>query len=169
MDISKLRKTLPDFLKKYRYVILVLLIGLGLMAIPSKSTTKETKATQNEASKPVQVAVDEKIEQTLSQIQGAGKVEVLLTVATGEETVYQTNEDASVSGETNHVKKDTVTVTDAQRNQTGLVRQVNPPHYLGAIVVCQGADSPTVQLAIVDAVSKVTGLGADRISVLKMK
>jgi stage III sporulation protein AG len=40
---------------------------------------------------------------------------------------------------------------------------------MGAIVVCQGGDQPTVRLAILDAVSKVTGLGADKISILKMK
>ena len=62
-----------------------------------------------------------------------------------------------------------MTVTDGQRNETGLVRQVNPPSYLGAVVVCQGGDDPRVQLDIVNAVSRITGLGADRISVLKMK
>jgi stage III sporulation protein AG len=40
---------------------------------------------------------------------------------------------------------------------------------MGAIVLCQGADVPSVRLAIVDAVSKVTGLVANQISVLKMK
>ena len=49
------------------------------------------------------------------------------------------------------------------------MRQENPAQYLGVIVVCEGADSPAVRLAIVEAVSDVTGLGADRISVLKMK
>ena len=49
------------------------------------------------------------------------------------------------------------------------VQQVLPESYRGAIVVCQGADSPAVKLAIVEAVSRATGLGADSISVLKMK
>ena len=40
---------------------------------------------------------------------------------------------------------------------------------MGAIVVCQGGDNATVRLAIIEAVSNVTGLGADKISVLKMK
>ena len=66
-------------------------------------------------------------------------------------------------------KTDTVTVTDAQRNESGLIRQVNPPVYKGAVIVCQGADNAAVRLAIVDAVGKATGLGADKISVLKMK
>ena len=60
-------------------------------------------------------------------------------------------------------------MTDGQRGQTGLVRQVLPATYRGAVVVCQGADDPRIRLAIVEAVSMATGLGADRISVLKMK
>ena len=96
-------------------------------------------------------------------------VQVMLTLASGEETLYQTNEDYSIGDNTNTKRSDTVTVTDAQRNETGLIRQQNPPKYLGAIVVCNGADSPEVRLAVVEAVSKVTGLGADDISVLKMK
>ena len=40
---------------------------------------------------------------------------------------------------------------------------------VGAIIVCQGGDSPTVRLNIVEAVSNVTGIGSDRITVLKMK
>ena len=53
--------------------------------------------------------------------------------------------------------------------ESGLVQRVDPPKYLGAVIVCQGADKAAVKLAIVEAVSKATGLGADQISVLKMK
>jgi len=63
----------------------------------------------------------------------------------------------------------TITVTGTNRNEEGLIKQINPPTYLGAIIICQGADSASVRLAIVDAVSKLTGLGADSIAVLKMK
>ncbi len=38
----------------------------------------------------------------------------------------------------------------------------------GAAIVCDGADSAQVRLAIVQAVSAYTGLGSDRITVLAM-
>ena len=50
-----------------------------------------------------------------------------------------------------------------------MITQVIPASYMGAIVVCQGGDRPSVKLAIVKAVSDVTGLTSDKISVLKMK
>jgi stage III sporulation protein AG len=49
------------------------------------------------------------------------------------------------------------------------VRQVIPPKYQGAIIVCQGAEKATVRLQVVEAVVNVTGLTADKITVLKMK
>ncbi len=39
----------------------------------------------------------------------------------------------------------------------------------GCVVVCEGADSPAVRLDVTSAVMAYTGLGSDRISVMKMK
>ena len=39
----------------------------------------------------------------------------------------------------------------------------------GAVVVCQGADLPSVCLDVTNAVAAYTGLGSDKISVIKMK
>ena len=63
----------------------------------------------------------------------------------------------------------TVTVTDSQRNERGLINKTSAPIYRGAVVVCDGADNPQVNLDIVSAVSNITGLRSDQISVLKMK
>ncbi len=168
MDIKAVAGKVPEFLKKYRYALLVLVIGLVLMLLPGKS---EQKSTSGETAAPAVTgssSVSQELEQILSQISGAGKVRVMLTVARGEETVYQTNEDTSTSENSASTRIDTVTITDSERNESGLIRQVNPQSYLGAIVLCQGAQSASVRLAIMDAVSKVTGLGTDHICVLKM-
>ena len=79
--------------------------------------------------------------------------------------MYQT--DTQTSGDTCRV--DTVIVTDSDRKEQGLIQKLNPPKYMGAIIVCKGAGNAAVKLAVVEAVSRVTGLGADQISVLKMK
>lgn len=39
----------------------------------------------------------------------------------------------------------------------------------GAVVVCEGSDSPGVRLDVTNAVMAYTGLGSDKISILKMK
>lgn len=169
MDIKKLQNSLGDFLKKYRYVILVLAIGLALMLLPTgKESVADNRSTQQQAQEQ-SVSVGDQLALILGDIEGAGKVKVMLTEATGEERIYQTDEEQSESENGSDISIKTVIVTDSEKNETALVRQINPPRYLGAIVICQGADSASVRLAVVDAVSKITGLGSDCISVLKMK
>ena len=103
------------------------------------------------------------LEAILSAIDGAGTVRVLLTEESGRQTLYQTD----VQSDETRRTEDTVLIEDAERRETGLVRQTLEPQYRGAVVLCDGADSNAVKLAIVEAVGCVTGLGADRICVLK--
>ena len=41
--------------------------------------------------------------------------------------------------------------------------------FTGAVILCQGANNAEVRLQVVEAVSAFTGLGSNRIMVLKMK
>lgn len=170
MDLAALKKKTVIFINKYKYVAIVIAIGLILMVLPNHKTDSSKKETTIVPSVEANTnSITSELASVLSKIDGAGAVDVMLSVSRGEETIYQTNTNTSEADNTSQIRVDTVTVTDAQRNELGLIRQINPPVYLGALVICQGADAPTVRLAIVEAVSKITGLGADRISVLKMK
>lgn len=167
MDIKKLSENLHAHFKKYKFPILIVVLGLVLMALPTISgqrTVKEEKATVT-----IQNTFEDDLAQLLTHVQGAGNVKVLLTTAEGEETVYQTDVDQNKNNDSENNRSDTVTLTTSDREQQGLVRQVKAPIYRGAIIVCQGAGSADIRLALVDAVSKITGLRSDQISVLKMK
>ena len=50
-----------------------------------------------------------------------------------------------------------------------VVRQEICPQYRGALVVCDGGNSDRVRLAVIDAVGALTGLGSDRIAVVKWR
>ncbi len=165
MDRLALQKKLGTWIGKYRYVLLILLIGVTLMLLPDLSTKKNSD--QNvQLQTETTTTLAQQLEAILSQVKGAGKVSVMLTVSQGEKIIYQT--DAS-GGTSDSGRYDTVIITDADRAQQGLIQQINPPAYQGALIVCQGADSPAVRLAIIEAVGKVTGLDSSRISILKMK
>ena len=172
MAVNHFKSVILDFLKKYKYVALILLLGLALMLIPGKKEQQSrTNGSQSAVANEITTAYSDQdhLSQVLQSIDGVGKVKLYLSISAGEESIYQTDTHTSITSNTNSTQVDTVIISNTDRGQSGLVRQINPPVYLGAIVVCQGADSPAVRLAVVDAVSKVTGLGADRISVVKMK
>ena len=169
MEIKKLTGKIQELTIKYKYALFVLLIGLVLLLLPGKNQQQKKAETIPVDNACRQLLTQEALAEILQSIQGAGKVKVLLSTATGEETLYQTDTEASSGADSNEGSNKTVIITDSQRNEAGLVRQINPAAYQGAIVVCQGADDPSVRLAITQAVSKITGLGTDAICVLKMQ
>ncbi|MBQ4550553.1 MAG: hypothetical protein IJA49_05625 [Oscillospiraceae bacterium] len=148
-------------MRTYKYPILTVLAGLVILLLPTAD--KAAPEPENTAQVVPAATVEERLERILSGIEGAGTVQVLLTEESGRQTLYQTDVQSDDSRRT----EDTVLVEDAERRETGLVRQTLEPRYRGAVVLCDGADSSAVKLAIVEAVGCVTGLGADRICVLK--
>lgn len=162
MEPIVLKQRSMEWLKRNRCVVLVLLAGIVLMLLPTGGSGQESPVTP--ATQP-SVALQEELESLLSHLEGAGKVRVLLTQAQGERTLYQTDTDVGSSS----TRQDTVLITGEDRSQSGLVQQVEPPVYRGAVVLCQGAGKASVRLAVVEAVSRATGLPSSSISVLKMK
>ena len=160
MDMESGAQRFAGAIKKYQYVLLVILLGVFLMLIPQNGEKPQETLVHPEM--PIQ-DLEAELVSILSQIAGVGKTAVLLTEATGSETIYQTD-----SGQ-NQTHQDTVILTDGSRQEKGLVKQVLPPAYQGALVVCQGGDLATVRLAVVEAVKSVTGLSSDCITVMKMK
>ncbi len=168
MDSKNILKTVSEWIQKYKYAAIILLVGIGMMLIPSGTkNNREDTAPSTQAGE--QISIEQQLATILANVKGAGQVQVMLTTKAGEETIYQTDNNQSSSENTQSNTWDTVIVTDSDRVQSGLVRQKNGPVYQGAIIICQGANDPSVRLAMVDAVSKITGLSTDKISVLEMK
>lgn len=163
MDWVSTRKRLWELLKEYRYVALVIGLGVLLMLLPGGKREKPEPVTTAQPTEPA--SLQQELENILCLVSGAGKVRVLLTQSAGEQILYQQDEE----DDSQSIRRDTVILSDSDRTQSGLVSQVLPPKYLGAIILCQGAESASVRLAILEAVAKATGLSADKISVLKMK
>lgn len=166
MDWLTLRGKARLWLKEYRYVLLVLFLGIVLMLLPQSKAAEEGDKETPVPETVAEESLQEQLEQLLSIVQGAGKVRVLLTEAAGERVIYQTDGEENSQ---NTKRTDTVILSDSGRAESGLVQQILPPTYQGAVILCQGADSAAVRLALIEAVSNATGLTSDRISVLKMK
>lgn len=166
MDWLTLRGKARLWLKEYRYVLLVLFLGIVLMLLPQSKAAEEGDKETPVPETVAEESLQEQLEQLLSIVQGAGKVRVLLTEAAGERVIYQTDGEENTQ---NTRRTDTVILSDSGRAESGLVQQILPPTYQGAVILCQGADSASVRLALIEAVSNATGLTSDRISVLKMK
>ena len=157
-------------MKKYAPALALGLIGILILLWPKKQTAQQTE-TAGAAQPAAQSLLEtgQRLAALLAHIEGAGEVQVMLSLRTGAETVYQTDTKRS-SGESGDTQETTtVLCTQSGSSKTPLVKKTEYPVYQGAVVVCAGADSAQVRLAIVEAVSSLTGLGSDKITVVKMK
>ena len=154
-------------LDKYKYVLLVILAGVILLLWPAGEKEQPQESAGRSAPEDFDLAaLEEKLSQTLSQVEGAGKVTVTLTVKSGMEQVPLTDRSTSVSERGNSVEEKTVVISTGSGQET-VVRMQRGPVFQGAVVVCQGGDRAEVRLLMTQAVASLTGLGADRITVCK--
>ena len=158
-------------LGRYKYMLLVILAGIILLLLPTageENKMQETTSAQPEEDFSVE-ALEEKLADTLSEIDGAGQVRVMLTVESGMKRVFA--QDGSLEQDGTAIQRETQTVVvsaGSGTQETVLVQQVYPT-FQGALVVADGGGDPAVRLKLTEAVAALTGLGADKISICKGK
>lgn len=167
VDVRAWGGKLAAFLGQYKYVFLVILVGVGLLLLPNfggaggeastGTASKETTAEFDLA------AMEHKLADALSEIEGAGRVTVVLTLKSSARQVLARDE--SLSERENSAT--TVVVSRGGGVQDAVVLQQVYPQYQGALIICPGGGEAAVKLKITEAVAAVTGLGPARISVCK--
>ena len=153
----------------YKYVLIVIAAGILCLAWPSASREEEAeRAAEGQVDAGTLQA---EMEEILGAIQGVGELRLMLTVDTGPQRELAGDTSLSYSGSTQAPEDysrtaETVVVSGGGEEQVVVTREIYP-RFRGALVVCQGADDPAVKLSVVEAVSALTGLGSDRISVIR--
>ena len=155
--------------EKYKYAVFVALIGAGLLLWPSGSGGTETKQAETAMQPDIQ-NVQEEMASILGAMRGVGQVRVMLTLDSDGERKLAQDTDLTYSGSSaapeDYSRSSETVLTGGGEDGVVVVRTLYPT-YRGALVVCQGGDRAEVRLAVTEAVSALTGLSADRITVAK--
>lgn len=163
MDREKLR----DIFRKYRAVGLVLLAGLLLLLLPTgKSSGQERQASDDTQLYSLE-ETEQRMAQLLGKMSGVGRVQVMLTLKNGSSLELAEDADSTERDGETRAQREPVTLNRGSGYQDVVVTRETYPVYLGAVVVCQGAGSSGVRLAVTEAVAALTGLPADRITVVQ--
>jgi len=133
-----------------------------------------------QTSNAYEAELEARLASLLGQIEGAGTVQVMVTVSRSSELILQsdTSREESVIQETDaqggsrdnmelREEKQTVLVGDSGIGQPYVVGQIMP-QVEGVVVACEGGDRPTVQAEISAAVQALFDLAPHKIKVCKM-
>lgn len=156
-------------LDRYKYVLLAIALGVILLLWPSGEREEPIPGGGMAAAESFDLAaLEEKLAQTLSRVEGAGKVTVTLTLKNEMEQVLASNRSTSVTERGSSVEEETVLVSSGSgQGQTAVRLTQRWPTFQGALVVCEGGDDAEIRLLMTQAVSSLTGIGSDRITVCK--
>lgn len=157
---------LLEGVKKYRYALLVLLVGAVLMLLPTGKQEKSVLpagggATVSSSEEFDLTALEERLAASLSAIQGVGQAEVVLTLEAGSRRILA--QDMESDGDRG--RSSTVILSTGSGTEETVTMQLVSPVYQGALVVCDGGGDPGVRLEVLHAVEALTGLRADRIAI----
>lgn len=125
---------------------------------------------------------EDKLEDSLSYVEGAGKVKVLITLKESEEKVVEKDgpeefsdtveNDAAGGNRTtgeSRIEKTTIYTTDERGNSVPYVVKTIPPMVEGVVVIAQGADQLVVRQNIIEAIQVLFDIDMNKITVVKMK
>ena len=165
-SLAKLAGKIKGPMEKYRLVWLVILAGLILLMLPMGEEEEPVQETTTATTQFDLAALENRLEEALSKIDGAGEVTVVLTIQNGPRQVLAQDVDRR-TGEGENTE--TVILSRGSSAQETVAVQELYPSYQGALLICEGGDDPDVRLKLTEATSALTGLGADKISISKGK
>ena len=145
------------------WLILALGLGLLLLLLPRKQESSEPE--RQEALAFSLEAEEKRIAAALSRLDGAGNVTVVLTLDRSEEREYARNLDSDRQTESDGGRTEERSEI-AEIGDGALTVKVLYPRYRGALVVVEG-DGSALRLEVTQAVSALTGLSSDRITVIR--
>lgn len=168
--------------KKTQYLAVLLVVAIILAIYFSSLDTGGAKKTDDkaEAGAPAETIssdteIEDRLKRVLSKVDGVGDVDVIINYESTAERVPAFSEDRQVSksdsqdtsSETTSEKSDIATVQGNGASEALIVKE-NQPEVRGVIVVAQGAEDISVRMNLLNAVTTLLNVSADKVEILKM-
>lgn len=171
------------FKNKKGFGIIIALGIIGILLIGASEwfandEIKSSKSSSQELSVNQYIKMlEEKTEKMLLSVEGAGKCKIMITAATSAAQQYAVDEsisnDNEKSSQENRDKSENQTQIVMIEGENGrkqaLVVKVIEPEIRGVLVLCEGADNPTINEKVTQAVKTVLGVTSNKICVIKLK
>ncbi|EXX86606.1 stage III sporulation protein AG [Paenibacillus darwinianus] len=191
----------PKRVKSLRWLLLIGCLGAGLLILNSFLSLREVPPSDNSGSPPptaeevfsgrqpdgqspfetIEQPLELRLKEILEKIVGVGTVDVLVTIDSTEEIVYEkngerseqmTDENDGKGGRrriTSATEGGQVVLYELSGDQTPVITKKIKPRVRGILVVAKGAENATVRMLIADAVQKGVNVAPHRISVVPRK
>lgn len=185
LDADKKEKIIIFFLLGVFFLLIATPVS-DLTGNRKKQKSTKTGTSQQTQQKKIQekdayiTALENKLEQTIEGMEGAGKVDVMITLKDNGEKILDKNQPYESEEETNTEEnkeskknriqnnQETVLVETEGNTEPIIVRELYPD-IEGVVVVCEGGDNSALTVKIKEAVQALFSIDAHKIVVCKSK
>ena len=142
--------------------VMAMLLLLLSELLPSGNTQKTAASTVRTAAvSQYQTQLEQQLEELISQLQGAGRTTVMVTLTTGEETIYAVD---TQTGDLQQQETHVLLQDGSALAETTYLQQV-----CGVAVLCEGGGDVRVAARITELLHSLLDLPANRICVEQRK
>ena len=175
-------KLFGDILIAVLFGAMLILAGDMVFDKKDDSAAKAQTLQNNSTGSDYISQLEQKTEDLLSQVEGAGSVDVMITLSSGGEAVYaqenkkstsETEESAS-QGDSRGIVSQTeentvVTVNNSDGSTSPVVIKEMTAEISGIVIVAEGGDNVIVKDSLIRAAQALFGVSANKVEVFKMK
>ena len=162
-------------IKHFEIIIAVLFCSILLVIyISTIGSSEKTQAdTTSLTTEEYATFLETKLSSVLSNVQGAGKVKVMVTLECGVEYIYATESEevtnTTTSGGSTTTKITTtenIVFVNASGKSNPVVLKENLPKVSGVIVVAYGANNISIRVELMNAVTSLLGVSPENVQIL---
>ncbi len=155
--------------KKTLLIIAVGLLGIVLIGFSGGAERENSNSASDNYQQERHIEDYEKqLEELLSQVNGAGRVKVMITYESGYETVYAKDTDEQSEDGRTKISSEII-IVDSGSDENGITVKEIYPIVRGVAVVCQGGGNLSVRSEIISIIRSLFNISSNCISVTEMK
>lgn len=183
--LNDLRTRLTGLLRdsRKRSCIIIAMAAMAVLLILCSDIScaeRNDSPAGSDSSDDYAAVLEQKLVDIISSVDGAGETRVLVTLQSGKEYIYasedstSTDSSASVdssgrqSSDERQDRQSTHIIIDTDQGEQALIRTELMPAINGVVVVCQGADDPLVAERIMAVVTTALGISSKRVCITQL-
>lgn len=163
----------------YRWLVLAGAAGMLLLTLPGLGGGEAQEqlsadGTAQISTRDYAALLEDSLQESLEKMEGVGNVQVLITLESGAEKVYLTEEKSSTDRseaegqtEVRETRENSYVMTDSQRSTAPVLRYERTPQVLGVVVICDGGDNTVIQQKITQVVTTAYHISSNQVIVTK--
>ena len=164
-------KVLFSVIKNKKSVLIVLLgiIGIFLIFISEivPEREKEIVKTPSDLPSGFELELEKRLEEAVSQISGAGKTDITITLDSSKEYFYAKNSSENID-DSETEKESELVILEGAEGEEPIVLKTDEAKIRGVLVVCEGGNDPLVCEKILEAICALLDIPSNKVSVAKM-